>query len=116
PDPEEPSPYDGMVQGAGPLVDPDALMYVNTADLVLDSTGKPVGLKPGTPVEPIVLRANAGDCIKVELSNKLPTVVPDRPGFNGLPPIIQKEEVNGGFVTFNENDIRPSSLVGLHSQ
>jgi hypothetical protein len=33
-----------------------------------------------------VLRANAGDCLKVELHNALPATVPDRPGFNALPP------------------------------
>ena len=65
-----------------------------------------------------MLRANAGDCLKVELRNALPATVPDRPGFNALPPIIHKDEtVNGnGIVTFNENDIRPSSSVGLHTQ
>jgi alpha-tubulin suppressor-like RCC1 family protein len=108
---------DGSVQGAGPLVDPDALLYVWTDDVVWNSYGKPVGLKPGTPVEPIVMRANAGDCIKVELRNALPSTVPDRPGFNLLPPVIHKDHnVNGGIVTFNENDVRPSSLVGLHEQ
>jgi hypothetical protein len=109
---------DGTVQGAGPLIDPDALMYVWTDDVVWDWAGKPVGLKPGTPIEPIVMRANAGDCIKVELRNALPTVVPDRPGFNALPPIIHKDENvnNGGIVTFNENDVRPSSYVGFHTQ
>jgi len=109
---------DGSVQGAGPLIDPDALMYVSTGDVTWSSTGKPVGLAPGTPIEPLVMRANAGECIKVELRNALPTVVPDNPGFNALPPIIHKDEnVNGGgIVTFNENNIRPSSIVGLHPQ
>jgi hypothetical protein len=108
---------DGTVQGAGPLIDPDALMYVWTDDVVWNYYGKPVGLKPGTPIEPIVMRANAGDCIKVELRNALPATVPDLPGFNGLPPIIHKDhDVNGGIVTFNENDVRPSSNVGLHTQ
>jgi hypothetical protein len=31
----------------------------------------PVVLRPGVPVEPLVLRANAGDCIDVTLRNKL---------------------------------------------
>jgi hypothetical protein len=109
---------DGSVQGAGPLIDPEALLFVNTADVVWDQTGMPVGLKAGTPVEPIVLRANAGDCLKVELSNALPATLPDPPGFNALPPIIHKDEnvSGGGVVTFNENDLRPSSRVGLHPQ
>jgi hypothetical protein len=37
-----------------------------------DPVGDPVGLQPGTPVEPLVLRANAGDCIEVTLRNALP--------------------------------------------
>lgn len=108
---------DGTIQGAGPLIDPDAILYLWTDDIVWDWWGRPVGVKSGTPIEPIVMRANAGDCIKVELRNALPWTVPDRPGFNALPPIIHKDEnVNGGIVTFNENDVRPSSSVGLHAQ
>jgi hypothetical protein len=116
---------DGTVQGAGPLVDPDALMFVNFDDVIFDFSdpnlvnGKPVGLKPGTPVEPLVLRANAGDCIKVELRNGLPPTLSDNPGFNAVPTIIHKDENAdgaGGITTFNENDIRPSSIVGLHPQ
>ena len=114
----------GATQGAGPLIDPTALLYVNTADLVKDSTGKPIGLKPGTPVKPIVLRAAAGDCITVTLRNKLPSVIPELPGFNAVPPIIHKNENvldplnpnNPGIITFNFNDLKPSNLIGLGSQ
>jgi len=38
----------------GPLNDPTALIYVNSADL--DASGR---LLPGVPIEPLVLRANA---------------------------------------------------------
>jgi hypothetical protein len=77
--------------GAGPLNDPTAMMYVRTEDLVFDDEciddtlpegletarcrtifGDPVGLEPGVPVEPLVLRANAGDCIETTLRNGLP--------------------------------------------
>lgn len=82
----------------GPLHDPAGILYVNTADLVADneapypgagdprcwrapSTGTkwkydpslptcPVHLKPGVPVEPVVIRAAAGDCVNVTLRNK----------------------------------------------
>ncbi len=89
-----------------------------------DATGKPIGLKPGTPVDPLVLRAAAGDCITVTLRNALPSVIPDLPGFNGVPPIIHKNEnvadplnpANPGIVTFNFNDLQPSSLVGMGTQ
>jgi hypothetical protein len=116
---------DGSVQGAGPLIDPDALMFFNTSDVVFDYSdpslvnGKPVGLEPGTPVEPPTLRANSGDCIKVQLLNALPPTIPDTPGVNMLPMIVHKD-VNvdgaGGISSFNENDVRPSSIVGLHTQ
>jgi len=39
------------------------IMYVQTSDL---SGGK---LKAGVPVEPLILRANAGDCIQINLTN-----------------------------------------------
>lgn len=82
----------------GPLHDPAGILYVNTADLVADNdapypgagdprcwtaptTGNkwkytpwlptcPVHLKPEVPVEPIVIRAAAGDCVNVTLRNK----------------------------------------------
>jgi len=83
------------------LHDPTAILYVNTDDLEADDPGYsgkgknvtpndlrcwrmeakskydptlptcPVHLKPDVPVEPIVIRANAGDCIKLTLRNKL---------------------------------------------
>jgi manganese oxidase len=104
------------VQGAGPLHDPTALLYVPDAQLVRDRRGRITGMT-GTP-RPLVLRANAGDCVKVQLTNALPTTVPDLPGYSALPPIVHKNEnvQNGGVVTFNANDIRPSSLVGLQAQ
>jgi hypothetical protein len=110
----------GVVQGTGPLVDPTALIWVDSANVVM-SGGKPVGLKPGTPVEPVVIRANAGECVRVEMTNLLPATdplvnAPDLPGYNALPALDHKAEVDGGFVTFNNNDLTPSSLVGLHPQ
>ena len=59
------------------------------------------------PVEPLVLRANAGDCIEVTLFNKLPNEVPDVPGWNTLPMIVEG---------FNANQVKPSNQVGLHPQ
>ena len=50
----------------GLLSNPWAIMYVRTEDL--DNAGR---LKPGVPVEPLILRANAGDCINVTLRNQL---------------------------------------------
>lgn len=45
----------------------NALMYVLQNDL--DANGK---LKPNVPIEPLILRANAGDCIQITLNNRLP--------------------------------------------
>ncbi|HEX7287971.1 MAG TPA: multicopper oxidase domain-containing protein [Candidatus Angelobacter sp.] len=87
---------------AGPLHDPTAIIYVRTSDL--DVNGK---LLPGTPIEPLVLRANPGDCLKTTLRNKLPSVVPDQPGYSTFPMIVNN---------FNANQVRPSSYAGLHPQ
>jgi VCBS repeat-containing protein len=117
--------------GNGPLNDPSALMYVRTEDLIFNSIGKPIGLRPGTPVEPLILRVRAGDCIQVTLTNALPAsltwtdpngvVRPDMPGFSILPGIVHKDFVvdpalGSGIITFNNNDLTPSSVVGLHPQ
>ncbi len=126
----EPTEY-GPV-GNGPLNDPSALLYVRTEDLVINRYGKPVGLRPGTPIEPLILRARAGDCIRLTLANALPAnltwtdpngvVRPDMPNFSALPGIIHKDSIMdaeigaSGMITFNVNDITPSSSVGLHPQ
>ncbi|MDT7603014.1 MAG: manganese oxidase, partial [Acidobacteriota bacterium] len=87
----------------GPLNDPTAILYVRSSDLD-PVTGK---LKAGVPIEPLILRAAAGDCINVTLSNNLPAVVPDKPGYNTMPMIVDN---------FNANQVVPSSKVGLHPQ
>ncbi len=47
------------------------IMYVRAEDLVSSTPNTPGygKLKPGAPIEPLVLRANAGDCIEVNLTN-----------------------------------------------
>jgi len=50
----------------GTLNSTNGVLYVRAEDL--DAQGK---LKPGVPVEPLILRANAGDCIEVNLTNVL---------------------------------------------
>jgi hypothetical protein len=84
------------------LHDPTAIMYVRSADL--DAQGR---LLDGVPVEPLVLRAAAGDCIIVTLTNRLPSTLPDLDAFNAMPPIIDG---------FNFNDVDPSRHVGLRPQ
>ena len=86
----------------GALNDPTAIMYFRSEDI--DANGK---VKKGVPVEPLVVRANAGECINFKLINNLPRVLLDLPGANLLPKIVEG---------FNANEVRPSRQVGLHPQ
>jgi manganese oxidase len=86
----------------GTLNDPTAIMYFRSGDI--DANGK---VKPGVPVEPLVVRANAGECINFTLINNLPRTLADLDGFNTLPPIVDH---------FNANQVRPSNQIGLHPQ
>jgi hypothetical protein len=113
----------GGITGQGPLIDPTATIYVLDQDLTYDAAGDPNGLQPGAPVEPLILRVNAGDCVKVNLTNALPADLSntEMPGWNSMPPIVHKDENIaepgvGGIHTFNANDITPSSHVGLTPQ
>ena len=126
---------DTKFYGTGPLHDPTAIMFVRDEDL---EDGK---LKPGAPVEPLVLRAAAGDCIQITLKNQLPEnsgEMPDLDGFTSVSGIIPrncpdlgKESLRRGkekencyqakyygnsLSSFNNNLIRPSNHIGLHPQ
>ena len=112
----------------GPLHDPTALLYVHDSDLD-PATGK---LRAGAPIEPLIMRARAGECIEVRLTNRLPAPLleeaaldnglPDLNGWNEVVPIFDKGEANSVFgpveskVTFNLNDVKPSRHVGIHPQ
>jgi hypothetical protein len=95
--------YNPRTDNGGKLHDPTAIMFFRTSDLDA-TTGK---LKAGVPVEPLIMRARAGDCIEVKLTNKLPTTPADLNGFNTLPMIVKN---------FNANQVKPSNQVGLHAQ
>jgi hypothetical protein len=93
---------------AHPLNDPNAIVYVRDDD-ILDS-GR---LRQGVALEPLVLRAAAGDWIKVRLSNRV----------NGEEPVFRaKESANRPAGTtaysFGYADIKmsTSASVGLHPQ
>ena len=91
------------------ITDPDAILFVKQSNVsaIRSGTRKP---------EPLILRARAGDCIEVTLTNKLPENMPDDPrnnvnwskswSYNMLPPIIEG---------FNFNQLRSSNRVGLHA-
>jgi manganese oxidase len=85
------------------LTAPLGVMYVRSEDL--NSQGK---LNDGVPIEPLILRANAGDCIEVNLTNALDpysavfkTNLSYGSPLAGLPGVIQ---------------VPPSRSVGLHPQ
>ncbi len=77
------------------------LFYVRTSDL---SGGV---LLPGVPIEPLVLRARAGECIQLTLRNGLTPSAELMNGFSTLPMIVDG---------FNNNDLKPSTNVGLTPQ
>jgi len=54
-----------------------------------------------------VLRANAGDCISLTLTNRLPSVVGEIEGYSALPMLVEN---------FNTNQLASSPHVGLHPQ
>ncbi|MCM2329773.1 MAG: hypothetical protein NDI70_00620 [Pseudomonas sagittaria] len=98
---------------AGPLHDPTAILYVHKGDLD-NKTGK---LKAGVPIEPLVLRAAAGECVTITLENRLPPVMPDLPTYAVLPSVVKRDRFGAqGSTSFNNNLLRPSSHVGLHAQ
>ena len=98
--------YNARVDGAyGALFDPAPLLYVRDGDL--DLTGTVPQLKAGLSVEPLVLRARAGECVVVTLTNRIVGNIGGINGFNTLPMLIDN---------FNANDLRPSKYVGLHPQ
>ena len=87
------------------------IMYVRTEDLQNGS------VKPGTPIEPLILRANAGDCINVNLTNALAKSASDS---NSL--LVYQHDFNWP-SPFNGNagGMKPgyqkmSKFVGLHPQ
>ena len=88
----------------GRLHDPTAIMFFRSEDI------DPISgqVKPNVVIEPLILRASAGECIEVALTNKLPPNPQfDLDGFSTLPMIVEK---------FNANQVRPSGDVGLHPQ
>jgi hypothetical protein len=65
-------------------------------------------IRPGTAIEPLILRASAGECIELALTNNLPPGTQfDLDGFNTMPMIVDN---------FNANQVKPSGDVGLHPQ
>ena len=119
---DDPSGLDGLVYNSraatvtgpggpltGPLYDPTAIMFVETRDLLGTPRVTPstLRLRPALRREPLVLRARAGECLKVTFYNWLPGGYTDAAGYSGV-----------GMMTdgFNQNDLKPSMEVSLHPQ
>ncbi len=82
------------------IKDPNAVLFVEQSDVAAYQSG---AKKP----EPLILRANAGDCIKVTLTNMLPAELPEGLSWNQMPAITPG---------FNFNQVKTSNRVGLHAQ
>ena len=119
----------------GPLHDPTALVYVPTADLrrnIVTAADQaacsarlggvqnplcPAILPNNYKFEPISIRAPAGACIEVTVRNRLPALVPDLASYVMQHyTVIRDRSDPRGYTTFNNNLIRASSHVGLHTQ
>jgi len=94
--------YNSRAGNGGALNDPTAIMYFRSDDI--DQYGK---VKAGVPIEPLVVRARAGECINFALTNGLPKTLADLDGFNTMYNLI---------FHFNANQVKPSNQVGLHPQ
>jgi hypothetical protein len=120
--PEGAEPGGVLPGGFGPLNDPTAMLYVRNEDMVNPANPR-AGLRAGAPVEPLVLRARAGDCIVVNLTNRLPAAAPDLAGWQDLQWVLNRELFKDvaqrdplEMHFFNNNLIRPSSHVGMTPQ
>ena len=82
--------------------DPAGIAYVNGADRAAIAAGT-------KPLEPLVLRINAGDCVNVTFRNRLPVDYAsfEYTSFNEMPPIVPE---------FNFNQIKASNRLSLHPQ
>jgi hypothetical protein len=86
------------------LRDPAGIVFVQQTDVA--------AIKAGTKkLEPLILRASAGECINLDLTNKLPldagVAMPDYNAWNLMSMIVPQ---------FNLNQIKASKDVSLHPQ
>ena len=93
--------------GFSQLIDPTAIMFVFTSDLTYSGAPSRPRLNQNVRREPLILRANAGECIRVKLFNDISTGYTDADGFTGVSMIVEG---------FNQNDVKPSMEVSLHPQ
>ena len=92
---------------SGPLWDPTAIMFVYASDLTFVGSPARPRLNQNVRREPLVMRARAGECLKVAFTNLLPSNYADAWGYTGVQMIVEG---------FNQNDIRPSLELSMHPQ
>ena len=68
---------------SGPLFDPTAIMFVFNSDLTYVGSPARPRLNQNVRREPLVLRATAGECIKVTLRNDIAPKYTDTAGLHG---------------------------------
>ena len=147
----------------GPIHDPTAALFFHSSDMVAidpndpncitgngrnqrvdpNLPGCPVRLADGKPIEPVVIRAAAGDCIEVTLRNKLPALqaavdfttgdpildpetllpvamnssMPDLANYTSLLGVVKRDRFGvQGSTTLQPNLVRTSGYIGLHPQ
>ncbi len=98
-----------------PIIDPDALLYVHTSALtngVLTKIGTtPVSSKQAqAAIEPLILRAAAGECLKITLRNSIKDANNGGSNIQFAPAKIDGQTVNAKIP------INTSKYVGLHAQ
>jgi hypothetical protein len=155
------TPNGGVALGA--IHDPTAALFFHSSDMVaidpndpncITGTGRrarvdpnlpgcPVRLADGKPIEPVVIRAAAGECIELTLRNKLPALqaavdfttgqpiidpvtlqpvalnssMPDLANYTTLLGVVKRDRFGlQGSTTFQPNLIRTSGHIGLHPQ
>jgi hypothetical protein len=133
PDPAEPGQTIQLPTHQGPLHDPTAMLYVLTSDLQtapvtalerlacasggVNNLACPVVLKADAPIEPLVLRARAGDCIEVSLRNRLPVNPPELATLSTIQGVVKRDRFHPeGSTTFQTNLFQTSGWAGLHPQ
>src|SRR5206468_478334 len=108
----------------GGISDPNAILYFKLEDLNCPS-GPSASCAPKRPkaIEPLVLRANAGDCVTVTLYNYVtPASLPAGAPAPNLPAVAQTnpptfgQACGGGAPTPSCLPSNTSSSVGLHPQ
>lgn len=92
------------------IADPDAVIFVEAETMTALQSGRKQS------IEPLVLRAPAGACIRVVLKNRLRRISRDLVGTASWPATWSYNLVSPIMPTFNFNQFASSTRVSLHPQ